>query len=189
MDGLLYLSATLTVLLILVFWRFGHQLKRKRFLSSALWSMQSLILLLVISFFLLMFSNLLTYQRLTHESPVAEVYIRKLKPQQYQLSLSKSDKDEDQQYYSIKGDQWQLDAKVLKWKSWATLLGLDSHFQLVRLSGRYQDIRQASQSIPSHYDLSQPARGLDIWKMKQYLKEKAGFVDTYYGQGCFYAFD
>jgi len=185
MEGLLIIAAVLAFFVIAIGWRFVHQLKRKRMISSALWSIQGLTVLSGFLVILLAYSNLHTYQRLTHEADVADVYVRQLGQHKYQLSLSFSESEDDQHYYVLEGDQWQLDARVLKWKGWANLIGLDSFYQLVRLSGRYQDIEQAKTSRPSLHDLSSPPRGLDIWKMKRLLNERMGFVDTLFGQGVF----
>ncbi len=185
MEGLLIITALLALLIVLCGWRFVHQLKRKRLLSSALWSVQGVVTLSAFLLLLLTYSNLHTYQRLTHETVVADVYVRKLDTQKFQLSLSFSESDDDQRYYVLEGDQWQLDARILKWKGWANLIGLDSFYQLVRLSGRFEDIDEARIRPPSMHDLSNPVRGLDIWKMKRLFNEKMGFVDTLFGQGVF----
>ena len=99
--------------------------------------------------------------------------------------MSFSDADQDQHYYELIGDQWQLDARILKWKGWANLIGLDSYYQLDRLSGRFRDASQARITLPVLHDLKPQSSGLDIWKMKQLLREKAGFVDALFGQGVY----
>ena len=186
MDGLLYLSGFLALLICLIGWRFIHQLKRKHIASGVIWSVQGLVVFLAFMLVLLVYSNLHTYQRLTYEAPIADVYLRQLGTQKFQLSLSFSEQDKDQRYFVLHGDQWQLDAKILKWKGWANLLGLDSFYQMDRVSGRYADISQGSQRLPSMYDLSAgETRGLDIWRMKQLFKTRISFVDTLFGQGVY----
>ena len=185
MNGLLIISVLFAVLAVLAGWRFGHQLKRKRLLSSAAWSLQGTLLLSGFFLVLLVYSNLHTYHRLTYEEVIADVYVRKLAPQKFQLSLSFSQEDKDQHYYELEGDQWQLDARILKWKGWANLIGLDSYYQLDRLSGRFSNVDLARSRMPSLHDLKQPPSGLDLWKLKQVLREKVGFVDTLFGQGVF----
>lgn len=185
MDGLLIISGLLALAVTAAGWRFVHQLKRRRVMSGAIWSLQGILLLAGFFLALLVYSNLHTYQRLTYEQVIADVYVRKLAPQRYQVSMSFSDADQDQHYYELEGDQWQLDARILKWKGWANLIGLDSYYQLDRLSGRYSDLNQARSRLPSLHDLRKPSSGLDIWKLKQLLREKAGFVDTLFGQGVF----
>jgi len=185
LNGLLIISAVLALAVTAAGWRFVHQLKRKHLLSSAVWSLQGALLLSGFFLVLLVYSNLHTYQRLTYEQVIADVYVRKLAPQRYQISMSLSNADQDQHYYELEGDQWQLDARILKWKGWANLIGLDSFYQLVRLSGRFSDAEQARSRLPTLHDLKQPSSGLDIWKAKQLLRDKAGFVDTLFGQGVF----
>ena len=186
MDGLLYLSAILALLICLIGWRFVHQLKRKHIASGVFWSAQGLMVFMAFILVLMVYSNLHSYQRLTYEAPIADIYLRQLGQQKYQLSLSFSEQDKDQRYFVLLGDQWQLDARILKWKGWANLLGLDSFYQLERVSGRYAEISQASQHLPSvHSLLAVKTRGLDIWGLKQLLKSRAGFVDTLFGQGVY----
>ncbi len=185
MDSLLVISGILALIILAVGWRFVHQIKRKRLLSGLLWSMQGVIVLSAFIITLLVYSNLHTYQRLTYEAPIADIYVHQLSSQKFQLSLSFSNADNDQQYYVLQGDQWQLDARILKWSGWANLLGLDSYYQLDRLSGRYDDVTQARQQFPSIHDLSTEARGVDLWKLKKLLQTKMSFVDTFFGQGVF----
>ncbi len=185
MDSLLIISGALAFMIFAVGWRFVHQLKRKRLISSLMWSAQGVVVFAAFLVILLVYSNLHTYQRLTYEANIADIYVRQLESQKYQLSISYSNEDKDQQYYVLVGDQWQLDARILKWSGWANLLGLDSYYQLDRLSGRYDDVEQARLSLPSIHDLSTQSRGLDVWKLKKLLRDRLDFVDTLFGQGVF----
>ena len=185
MDSLLFIGGFLALIVCLVSWRFVHQIKRKRIVSGFIWSTQAVMMFAIFMVVLLVYSNLHTYQRLTYESTIANVYVRQLESQKYQLALSYSEQDKDQHYYVLEGDQWQLDARILKWKGWANLLGLDSYYQLDRLSGRYDDVEQARQRLPVIHDLSPQSQGLDIWKLKKLFQSKLSFVDTLFGQGIF----
>ncbi len=184
MDGLLIASAMLALLMALALWRALRLLRRKRLLAGGLWGLQAMLFLLAFFLLLLLFSNLQTYRRLTYEQPVADIYLRKLAPRRYQLSLALPGEEEDI-YYVLEGDQWQLDARVLKWKPWANLLGLDAFYRLDRLSSRYADIERARSTPPSVYDLSPPLRGLDVWRLQRLLRERVHFVDTLFGQSVF----
>ncbi len=184
MDGVLILAGLLALLMLLALWRFGRQLRRRRLLSGGLWGLHSLALLLAFFLLLMIYSNLQTYRRLTHEQPVADVYLRQLAPRRYQLSLALPGREKDD-YYLLDGDQWQLDARVLKWKPWANLLGLDSHYRLDRLSSRYASVDEARRRRPSVHDLSPPPRGLDVWRLQALLRERIRFVDTLFGQSVY----
>ncbi len=185
MNGLFFIVTVLAVLLVLSLWRFFFLVRQRRILAGLAWSLQGLVLTLGFFLVLLVLSNLYGYQRLTHEAPIADVFMQQLAPQQYRVSLSLSHEEGDQLEFILNGDQWQLDARILKWKGWANLLGLDSFYQLERISGRYQDIDQARRLQPSVHDLRQPVRGLDIFRMKQLLRDKLAFVDALFGQGVY----
>ncbi len=89
------------------------------------------------------------------------------------------------EYYSLYGDEWQLDTRIIKWKSWANVIGLDSYYQLERLSGRYANIEQAIDSPPSAHQLTGEQKGLSIWKLKNLMKSNMPFLDAYFGQSIF----
>ncbi|MCK4710544.1 MAG: hypothetical protein KAU21_18160, partial [Gammaproteobacteria bacterium] len=101
MQSLLFISGFLALVVCAVGWRFVHQIKRKRVVSSLIWSGQGLIVFSAFVIVLLVYSNLHTYQRLTYEVSIADIYVRKLAHQKYQLSLSYSSEDKDQRYYIL----------------------------------------------------------------------------------------
>src|SRR5690606_20058594 len=58
--------------------------------------------------------NLYSYHRFTHEQEVATLRFRQLGPQRYLADLSTP--GGAAQRYELRGDEWQLDARVLKWR-------------------------------------------------------------------------
>jgi hypothetical protein len=53
--------------------------------------------------------------------------------------------DGERETFVLDGDEWQLDARVLKWHGAATLLGLDTGYRLDRIGGRYPRRRAGAQ--------------------------------------------
>lgn len=100
--------------------------------------------------------NLQTYDRLTYERPVASLELRRLGPQYYEIELTplSQDRPAAATLYPVHGDDWRIDAQVLKWKPWANVLGLDSQYRLERLSGRYRTVEQELTAERSAYDLA-----------------------------------
>ena len=47
-------------------------------------------------------------------------------------------------HFEVLGDEWQIDARVLKWRALGTLLGFDTVYRLERLSGRYGDVQPSA---------------------------------------------
>jgi hypothetical protein len=83
--------------------------------------------------------NLHTFNRLTEESLIARLRFVPVAPQQYDVVLRTGDFC-NPQTYRLYGDEWRIDARFLKWKPWANLLGMDAMYRLERLSGRYKNI-------------------------------------------------
>jgi len=188
MNPLGYISITLGVLFVVFAALTLNRIRRGKFIGSTLYGLQGTMIFLLLVIILLIFSNLNTYQRLTYEDDIAEVLIRKLGRQKYQLVLIYSQGSEqvkEPEYYSLYGDEWQLDTRVIKWKGWANIIGLDSYYQLDRLSGRYTNIQQANTSLASAYQLTGEQKGMSIWKLKSLMKSKLPFLDAYYGQSIF----
>ena len=126
--------------------------------------------------------NLLTYQRLTFEQPVATLSFSQMAPEQYQVLLRSP--DGRARLFTLVGDEWQLDARVLKWHGAANILGLDAQFRLERISGRYRDVEQARAATPSLYSLAEP-QGLDLWAVSQDHPAWIPFVDAIYGSATY----
>ena len=127
--------------------------------------------------------NLHTYNRLTYEQPVAEIVFEARGPQSFRATLAQVPSGE-LQMFMLAGDEWQLDARVLKWKGWANLLGLDAQYRLERVSGRYRDIAQERNDERTVYGLSENP-GLDLWTMSIDHKRWLPFVDAVYGSAVY----
>jgi hypothetical protein len=154
---------------------------RRRLFGSLYWSsglgMASIGLL-----FLAAAMNLYTYHRLTAEIMVASVHIKQTAPDSYELLLSEVGREPIN--FKIIGDEWQLDARFLRWKSWATILGQEPMFRLERLSGRYSDIEQAKVAQRSIYAIN-PHPGVDVWKLGREYSKWLPFMDAYFGSSVY----
>ena len=127
--------------------------------------------------------NLHTYARLTHERPVAEIVFQQRGPQSFNATLTRVP-DGEIQMFVLSGDEWQLDARVLKWKGWANLFGLDAQYRLERVSGRYRDIEQERTAERTVYPLSENP-GLDLWQLTFDHPSRLPFVDAVYGNATY----
>jgi hypothetical protein len=126
--------------------------------------------------------NLQTYSRLSYERPVAEVTIERLASNTYIANVKTPDGQVGR--YDLRGDAWQMDARVLKWKPWANIVGLDAQYRLDRISGRYNDISAERSQERTVHQLSENP-GLDIWTLVQTYGAQARAVDAIYGSGTF----
>lgn len=91
--------------------------------------------------------------------------------------------------YVIKGEQFEISARVIKWKDFASdRLGLTPVYQFDRLEGRYDDIDQEKYGEKTIYDLTEN-KGVDIWELLEKNKEKLPFTDTGYGTATYLPID
>jgi 4-amino-4-deoxy-L-arabinose transferase-like glycosyltransferase len=164
---------------------FGLGIRRIWQWQLARGSIQGLIGAVLLSLALLLASlaaNLHTYQRLSHEAPVASLRFEQLGPQHFRAYLARP--GQRAEIHDLYGDEWQLDARVLKWRGGATLLGLDSGYQLERLAGRYRDLQQEQSARRSVYTLYQ-GKGIDIWALARRHPDWLPWVDAVYGSATY----
>jgi hypothetical protein len=156
---------------------------RARFLAAGGSALMGLLLLAAAALFFVVSLNLHTYARLTYERAVAEIVFEARSPQHYRATLAEVPGGE-MQVFTLAGDEWQLDARVLKWKGWANLLGLDAQYRLERVSGRYRDIEQERYDERTVYSLSANP-GVDLWQLSIKYPQWLPFVDAVYGSATY----
>lgn len=127
--------------------------------------------------------NLHTYQRLNYERPVARIEFQQVGARQFQALLTTAGGEE--KIFDVHGDEWQLDARVLKWKGAGALLGLDPRYRLERFSGRYTSTRDERRATRSVYGLHAGDEGLDVWTLSQEYDRWLPFVDSIYGSAAY----
>lgn len=134
--------------------------------------------------------NIQTYHRLTYERPVATIELTQKGPQLFDAVVTQPATEQDPtgvtNTYEIHGDEWRMEARVLKWKPWANVIGLDSQYRLDRVSGRYTATEDELHAERSAYDI-RPTRssGIDMWPIARQFSKYAPVVDTLYGSGAY----
>ena len=142
-----------------------------------------LLLLIFVVLAFLVLGNLYTYKRLTAEKPIAQLTFTPVSNQEYDATLRLGDFCEVNTY-RIYGDEWRIDSQFLKWKSWATLFGLNAMYRIDRLSGRYVNIDDENSKIHSAHDLKVLST-LDLSMLAERYNNKFPPVDTVYGSSAY----
>lgn len=140
-----------------------------------------LVTLAIGVFFALIATVLIGYHRLGSEAVVATVQTRQLAPQRYAVDLSFP--DGSRRSAEIEGDQWQIDAHIIKWRSPALLLGAQPLYRLDRLSGRYRRIDDARRPM-SAVDLSAESL-VDLADIKRRFPRWLPWVDADFGSAAY----
>jgi hypothetical protein len=123
------------------------------------------------------------YQRLTHEQLAAKVTLRQLGERQYALTLEPP--GGAARHYEMRGDEWQIDARVLKWRPAATIAGFDTLYRLERLSGRYGDIVQERTAKRTVHALAVTDEPVDLWDLAKRYHSYVPLVDALYGSAAY----
>tara|TARA_Y100000588_G_C13933118_1_gene786657 strand:+ start:77 stop:796 length:720 start_codon:yes stop_codon:yes gene_type:complete len=123
-----------------------------------------------------------TYQRLSYEQDLAEISFRKLEEQQFEVSLSLESTDVTR-HFQLAGDEWQLDARVIKFHGLANLIGFNAVYRLERLSGRYWDIADELSAQRTVHSLAKSPTKLDLWTLA--LRYPIPGVDALYGSATY----
>ncbi|GLQ50766.1 hypothetical protein ACFFJT_05640 [Dyella flava] len=122
------------------------------------------------------------YRFLSEEIPVVQIDSRILTPQRWALTLTWPDGATRQ--VMLAGDDFQVDAIVLKWKLPAMLAGLPPLYRLDRISGRYDDASQEMTAPRTVIDFSQAGQG-DLMDLKKQWPDWLPEVDTVFGSAAF----
>ena len=122
------------------------------------------------------------YGRLIDETLVSRIEFTEFAPGEYTARVMIDGKTD--RLLDLRGDEWQMDARVINWKPPATLLGLDPIYQLDRLSGRYSDIDDEMTEKRTVHALSDELT-LDVWRVARKFPLLMPGVDAYYGTATY----
>jgi hypothetical protein len=122
------------------------------------------------------------YRLLMAEEPIATLAARQTAPQQFALRIDFP--DGSHQSGALRGDEWQLDARVIKWTPRAIELGARPLYRVDRLSGRFRDATQAAAAAPSIVDFSGESM-LDLWQLKRLYPQWLPWIDADYGSAAY----
>ena len=125
-------------------------LLRQKWVLQWLKGTAGLLLLLLAGYMSVFALNLYGYKEYAQEVSVATVSFRESGEQSFIATVTRTDGSAED--FRLKGDQWQLDARVIKWKMPFSLLGLKPGYQLDRIQGRYyalEDERSRDRTVYS----------------------------------------
>lgn len=127
-------------------------------------------------------ASLRTYNRLTAEQEAARVSMRQVAPKHFSVSVQP--KGARGQNFEVLGDEWQIDARLLKWRPLATIAGFDTVYRLERLSGRYADLAEERAAKRTVYGLADRS-AVDFWDLLRRSQPYLPLADALYGSAAF----
>lgn len=180
--GFQYVALALALLGLAVFVAGVRKLRHRHVVGGCARCAGALVPMALAAAFALVASNLHTYARLSTEQPVAVLSFEQAGARQYRAVIV-TDRGREAAF-DLSGDEWQLDARVLKWHPWANLAGLDALYRLERLSGRYHNVDEELSEPRTVVPLSSE-RGLDLWGLANRHPRWIPLVDARYGSATY----
>src|SRR5947209_626668 len=123
------------------------------------------------------------YRALTFEEVAATVRTEPLAPQRFRATITLP--DHRLAMYELAGDAFYVDAHVLKWHPWASLLGLRTVYELDRVAGRYNRIADERAGPHTAYELAR-SKPVDLFFIAR-RRLLGPLVDAEYGSATFVA--
>jgi hypothetical protein len=156
--------------------------RHRQIATAVLSGITGLALALIAAAATLLAFGLSSFDRLAHETRAAELQFLQESQGKYVATLRLP--SGSARYFELTGDEWQIDARVIKWRAAAALLGFDTVYRLERLQGRYRDLEQERTALRSVYALSEPG-WLDLWDLVRRNADWLPGVDAMYGSATY----
>ncbi len=177
------LIIALTALIGLMLLGYGlRRIGRRRPVTGGIQAMLGVALLAGAGLALSLALNLHTYRRLTQETAAAEIAFAQVGPRRFRAELVPT--GGTAQRFDLEGDEWQLDARILKWRGYAVVLGFDTRYRLDRLSGRYREIERERHDPRTVYPLNGEP-GTDLWSLARLYHGWLPWIDAVYGNAAY----
>jgi hypothetical protein len=159
-----------------------RSVRRGRLLGGIVHGLFALLIVLIGVAGLVVASSLRDYQRLVSEERVGELKLSRVAYHQFNGVFTNASGESTD--FALRGDEWQVDAKVLKWPGLAVLAGFSAGYRLDRISGRYVNIddeRKLPRTVYAFY----PQNEVDLWDFVDRHREWIPWVDAFYGSATF----
>jgi hypothetical protein len=155
---------------------------RRQFRLRPLRRLVGLLLLGLAGAVALLAASLYQFYRLTDDVPIARLTLHQQGDRQY-TAVAEVPDGSTRQFY-LRGDEWQIDARVVRWKLPALLAGVPPLYRLERLSGRYADPAMEQTAPRTVYPFGE-SRVPDLATLKRRFPNWLPFVDVQFGSAAY----
>ncbi len=157
--------------------------RERRWLGGTIRGLVALLLLALAALAATVTVGLQGYRALTFEEVAATVRTEPLAPQRFRATITLPDRR--LAMYELAGDAFYVDAHVLKWHPWVSLLGLRTVYELDRVAGRYNNVVDERTKPHTAYELAR-AKPVDLFFIAR-RRLLGPLVDAEYGSATFVA--
>jgi hypothetical protein len=157
---------------------------KKRQFAGSLSSLLIMLLMFMTALVILLASaGLKGYKAFTREELAATVSIAPMGNLQFQAKVVCPYKRDT--LFALAGDELYMDARILKWKPFVNLLGVHTVYQLDRIAGRYQDIRDERTRVRTVFSLAGARMPWDLFFLLSRFPFLGRVFDAHYGSAAF----
>ena len=157
--------------------------RARHWLGGTIQGLVALLLLALAALAATVTVGLQGYRALTYEEVAATVRTEPVAPQRFRAMITLPDRR--LAMYELAGDAFYVDAHVLKWHPWASLLGLRTVYELDRVAGRYNSIADERARPHTAYELAR-SKPVDLFFIAR-RRLLGPLVDAEYGSATFVA--
>ncbi len=183
MTALLGISVVSTALALLFLARTLRHTRQGRLLRAGGSGLSCVVSVAIAAAVMIIAFSYYSYERLTAERIVSTVEFRATGPDEFRARLMVASRPD--QVFTLRGDEWQIDARLISWKPPMAMLGLESIYRLDRLSGRYAAIDREQRELRTVHELS-PEQPLDLWRIARGVPSfLLPGIDAYYGTATY----
>jgi hypothetical protein len=124
------------------------------------------------------------YAPFTREEVAATIRVEPTGPQRFDAIVRLPDGRSER--FALAGDEIYVDAHILKWKPFAHRFGLHTAYELDRIAGRYQALKDEQAQPRTVHALGRP-RPFDLFTLRRRYLVLAPLLDAEYGSASFVA--
>ncbi len=181
-SPLLVLAIAFAAVSLALFALGGAALRRRRPFRMASHVLLALLMLSLGGLFATVAVATHGYRTLTREEVAVLVTTRPTGPQRFDAVFRFPDGRETR--FALAGDEFYVDAHILKWKPVANLIGLHTAYELDRVAGRYLDLEDERSADRTVFALGRE-RPVSLFKLRRRYGLLAALFDAEYGSATF----
>ncbi|QQD19927.1 cation/multidrug efflux pump [Spongiibacter nanhainus] len=144
----------------------------------------SLVLVPLTGAVVVLTQDVISYRLLAEEEQVAKVFVAQSGDQRFDIVLDRFNGGPSQRF-TLNGDQWMLEGRVLRWQLPMARMGLQNLVRLSRVSGRYQSLEQERNQTQRSVYAVESGELVDSWQWLGDFKPLRRWVEVDFGNAVF----
>ncbi len=157
-------------------------LRKRRVSAGSIGLLVGLLFLSLAALFATVGISIHGYRALTYEEVAAKVRIEPVEPGKFSADFRFPDGRSER--FELSGDEFYVDAHILKWKAIANFFGLHTVYELDRVAGRYTRLEDERSKPRTVFSLGR-TKPLDMFNLRMRYSFLKPLVDAEYGSASF----